>query len=62
MRRAEQAARAHGRRVVTLDARAGSAAEALYRAEGWVELGSIPGFEIDAARAPCDTIFFWKAL
>lgn len=62
MRRAEQAARAHGRRVVTLDTRAGSAAEALYRAEGWAELGRIPGFEIDAARAPQDTVFFWKAL
>lgn len=62
MRRGEQAARAHGRRVVTLDTRAGSAAEALYRAEGWTELGRIPGFEIDAARQPCDTVFFWKSL
>ena len=62
MRRAEQAARAHGRRILTLDTRAGSAAEALYRAEGWRELGRIPGFEIDAARQPCDTVFFWKAL
>lgn len=62
MRRAEQAARAHGRRIVTLDARAGTAAEALYRAEGWSELGRIPGFEIDAERAPHDTVFFWKGL
>jgi GNAT superfamily N-acetyltransferase len=62
MRRAEQAARAHGRRIITLDARAGSAAEALFRAEGWAELGRIPGFTIDAARVPCDKVFFWKSL
>lgn len=62
LRRAEQAARAHGRRLVSLDTRAGSAAEALYRAEGWRELGRIPGFELDGARAPADTVFFWKAL
>ncbi len=62
MRRAEQAARAHGRGILTLDARAGSAAELLYRGEGWTELGRIPRFEIDAERRPCDTVFFWKAL
>jgi GNAT superfamily N-acetyltransferase len=62
MRRAEQAARGHGRRILALDTRAGSAAEALYRAEGWQDLGRIPGFEVDGARRPCDTVFFWKAL
>jgi len=62
MRRAEQAARAHGRHILTLDARAGSAAEALYRTESWVELGRIPRFEVDAERRPYDTVFFWKAL
>jgi GNAT superfamily N-acetyltransferase len=62
MRRAEQAARAHGRTILGLDTRAGSAAEALCRAEAWRELGRIPGFELDAARRPCDTIFFWKPL
>ena len=60
MRRAEQAARAHGRRLVMLDARAGSAAEALYRSEAWQELGRIPGLELNAAREACDTVFFWK--
>ncbi len=62
LRRAEQAARAHGRRLVMLDTRRGSAAEALYRAEGWTELGAIPGFELDGDRHPQDTVFFWKAL
>jgi GNAT superfamily N-acetyltransferase len=62
MRRAEQAARGHGRTILSLDTRAGSAAEALYRAESWQELGRIPGFEVDAARRPHDTVFFWKPL
>jgi GNAT superfamily N-acetyltransferase len=62
MRRAEQAARAHGRRILTLDARAGSAAAGLYAAEGWTELGRIPGFEIDAEGRAAGTLFFWKPL
>jgi GNAT superfamily N-acetyltransferase len=62
MRRAEQAARGIGRRMLVLDTRAGSAAEALYRQEGWTLLGTIPGFELGADRAPEDTVFFWKAL
>ncbi len=62
MRRAEQAARAHGRSIMSLDTRAGSAAEALYRAEAWREVGRIPGHELDAARRPCDTVFLWKPL
>jgi GNAT superfamily N-acetyltransferase len=62
MRRAEQAARGIGRRLLVLDTRRGSAAEALYRALGWTELGSIPGFELDGARQPADAVFFWKAL
>ncbi|MBR0670194.1 GNAT family N-acetyltransferase [Neoroseomonas soli] len=62
LRRAEQAARAHGRRLAMLDTRRGSAAEALYREQGWTELGCIPGFELDAARTPQDTVFFYKAV
>ena len=62
MRRADQAARAHGRHILMLDARTGSAAEALYRSEGWQELGRIPGLEVNAAGEACDTVFFWKAL
>ncbi|MGG5810405.1 GNAT family N-acetyltransferase [Falsiroseomonas sp. CW058] len=62
MRRAEQAARGMGRRILVLDARAGGAAEALVRAAGWTALGTIPGFELGADHAPHDTAFFWKAL
>jgi GNAT superfamily N-acetyltransferase len=62
MRRAEQAARGIGRRMLILDTSAGSAAEALYRRTGWTALGTIPGFELGADRAPRDTTYFWKAL
>jgi GNAT superfamily N-acetyltransferase len=62
MKRAEQAARGIGRRLLVLDTRCGSGAEALYRALGWTELGAIPGYELDGARQPADAVFFWKAL
>jgi GNAT superfamily N-acetyltransferase len=60
MRRAEQAARGIGRRVLFLDTRLGTAAEALYRAMDWQELGAIPGFELGPDRRPADVVFFWK--
>jgi GNAT superfamily N-acetyltransferase len=62
MQRAEQAARGIGRRLLVLDTRRGTAAEALYRELGWTELGAIPGFELDAARQPADVVFFWKGV
>lgn len=62
MRRAEQTARGVGRRILTLDTRRGSAAEALYRSLGWQELGVIPELELGPDRAPADVIFFWKAV
>jgi GNAT superfamily N-acetyltransferase len=60
MTRAEQAARSAGRSLLTLDTRAGDAAENLYRAMGWQEAGRIPGYALNADLTPCDTIFFWK--
>ncbi|WP_270933431.1 GNAT family N-acetyltransferase [Falsiroseomonas oryzae] len=62
MRRAEQAARGIGRSLLVLDTRLGTAAEALYRELGWVEVGTIPGFELGPDRAPADAVFFWKAI
>lgn len=63
MRRAEQAARAHGRGLLTLDIRAGDAAEALCRALGWQEAGRIPDGALDADRATLrDTLIFWRRL
>jgi GNAT superfamily N-acetyltransferase len=62
MRKAEQAARGIGRSLLSLDTRRGTAAEALYRATGWTELGGIPGFELGPDRQPAETVFFWKRL
>jgi GNAT superfamily N-acetyltransferase len=61
MARAEAEARRAGKTLLTLDTRAGDAAENLYRAMGWHEAGRIPGYALNADRTPCDTIFFWKA-
>jgi len=60
MLRTEQEARRAGRTLVTLDTRAGDAAETLYRAMGWHEAGRIPGYALNADLTPCDTIFFWR--
>jgi GNAT superfamily N-acetyltransferase len=60
MARAEVEAWNAGRTLLTLDTRAGDAAERLYRSTGWREAGRIPGYALNAERVPCDTIFFWK--
>ena len=60
MLRAEQEARRAGRSLLTLDTRAGDAAEHLYRALGWHEAGRIPGYALNADRTPCDTVLFWR--
>ena len=62
MRHAEQEARAARRSLLTLDTRAGDAAETLYRALGWHAAGRIPGYALDAAGRACDTVLFWKRL
>jgi GNAT superfamily N-acetyltransferase len=60
MRALEQAAVAAGRSLLTLDTRAGEAGEALYRAEGWIEGGRIPGYALHADGVAHDTVLFWK--
>ena len=60
MQRADQAASRVGRRLLTLDTRAGDRAEPLYRALGWVEAGRIPGYALSAEGTLCDTLFFYK--
>lgn len=54
-----EAARA-GRHLLTLDTRAGDAAEPLYRALGWHETGRIPGYALNADGTAHDTVIFWK--
>ena len=62
MQALEQAAVAAGRSLLTLDTRAGDAGEALYRAEGWQEVGRIPGYALDADGVGHDTLLFWKRI
>jgi GNAT superfamily N-acetyltransferase len=62
MQAAEHEARTIGRSLLTLDTRAGDAAEQLYRADLWVEAGRIPGFARNADGSLGDTILFYKQL
>jgi len=62
MQRAEQAALRLGRRLLTLDTRAGDLAEPLYRRLGWQEAGRIPGYALDETGQPHDTLYFWKTV
>lgn len=58
----EAEARVAGRRLLTLDTRAGDAAESLYRSMDYHEAGRIPRFALDANGTPCDTLYFWKEI
>lgn len=59
----EQAAREAGFGLLTLDAKAGGAAEALYRRLGWTVAGTIPRFALDTdGSTPHDTVIFYKQL
>ena len=60
MLRAEVEAVRAGRRLLTLDTRAGDLAEPLYRGLGWRDAGRIPGGSLDADGTAHDTVFFWK--
>jgi len=60
MVRAEEEAVRAGRRLLTLDTRAGDAGELLYRALGWCEAGRIPGYALNADGTPHDALVFWK--
>ncbi|KAA2214692.1 GNAT family N-acetyltransferase [Teichococcus oryzae] len=62
VQRAEQAARGIGRSLLTLDCRAGEAAERLFGGLGWVQAGRIPGFGRDAAGQPADQILLYRVL
>jgi ribosomal protein S18 acetylase RimI-like enzyme len=50
------------RTLLTLDTRAGDAAEALYRDDGWHEAGRIPGYALDRSGRARDTVLFWKGI
>jgi acetyltransferase len=57
----EQAGARAGFRLLTLDAKRGGAAEALYRRLGWVYVGMIPRFAVDPdGSAMHDDVLFYK--
>jgi GNAT superfamily N-acetyltransferase len=56
----EQEALRSGRRLLTLDTRAGDTAEQLYRSMGWIEYGRIPGYAVQVDGSFEETLFFWK--
>jgi ribosomal protein S18 acetylase RimI-like enzyme len=60
MRCAEEEAARAGRRLITLDTRAGDAAEVLYRASGWHEAGRFPGYALNGDGSEHDAVLFWK--
>ncbi len=62
MQVAEREARKAGRTLLTLDTRAGDAAETLYRGLGYTEAGRIPGYALNPDRTFCDTVLFYKSL
>lgn len=63
MRSMEEAAQQAGFTLLTLDAKAGGAAEHLYRRIGWTEVGTIPRYALDPdGKTPHGTVIFYKDL
>jgi hypothetical protein len=62
MQEIERRARIAGFTLLTLDTKRGDAAESLYRANGWTEVGVIPGYALDPDGTVCDTVVFCKTL
>ena len=63
MRAIEQSGTQAGFRLLTLDAKRGGAAEALYRRLGWVYVGMIPRFAVDPDGAALhDDVLFYKEI
>ncbi|CAL9287266.1 Acetyltransferase [Streptomyces sp. enrichment culture] len=59
---AERAAAADGRTLLHLDTETGSPAERLYRAAGWTEAGTIPGYAASPAGELRPTTLYYKRL
>ncbi|MFC4168824.1 GNAT family N-acetyltransferase [Teichococcus aestuarii] len=58
----EDVARAEERPLLVLDTKAGDAGEPLYRALGWREAGSIPGYALRSGGGADATVFYYKTL
>lgn len=62
MQQIEQVARSHNRHLLVLDTMTGSAAEALYRSLGYMQIGIIPNYAYYPNGTIGDTTFFYKPL
>jgi len=62
MEYAETRAQRAGFTLLTLDTKRGDDAERLYERTGWQRAGIIPGYALDPAGTPCDTVIFYKML
>lgn len=62
MQAIEAAAANDGFTLLTLDARAGGAAESLYTGLGWSRVGVIPRYALDPDGTPHDAVFFFREL
>jgi GNAT superfamily N-acetyltransferase len=62
MAAAEEAGRAMGRTLLTLDTVTGEAGDRLYRRMGWTFAGSIPGYALLPDGAPTATSYFYKVV
>jgi acetyltransferase len=62
MEEVEAQAAGAGFSLLTLDTKRGDAAEGLYLRLGWSCVGVIPGYAIDGAGVPRDTVLFYKRL
>jgi GNAT superfamily N-acetyltransferase len=62
MQAIEDEARRAGFGLLTLDAKAGTVADRLYRQLGWTVAGTIPRYAFDSDGAPHDATFFYKEL
>jgi GNAT superfamily N-acetyltransferase len=58
----EDAAQSAGFRLLTLDAKRGAAAEALYRHIGWIAAGTIPRYAFNSDGDLHDAVVFYKEL
>ena len=61
MRAAEDVARECGKTLLVLDTASGDA-ERLYRRQGWVSFGVVPGFALLPQGGLCSTHFFYREL
>ncbi|GEO42353.1 N-acetyltransferase [Skermanella aerolata] len=59
MAAAEDAACDEGKTLLVLDT-ASDGAERLYRRQGWVMVGTVPGYALWPDGEPCDTVFYYK--